>query len=232
MKKELVSILVFIVCAMFAEATAMAQGIIVHKKNGEKIILPYSTLDCIETYTAGIEEIDGHDCVDLGLSVRWATCNVGAYSPEDYGNYFAWGEIETKSTYTINNSVTYKKQMKDFTGNPQYDVVRAKWGSKWRIPTKKEMEELEEDCTWIWTTQNGVKGMKVTGPNGNSIFFPAAGRRTGTLLSNAGELGRYWSSTPYESSTQSAYSLNFGSSDHLVSWSLRDGGFSVRPVTE
>ncbi|MBQ3596063.1 MAG: hypothetical protein II981_11735 [Bacteroidales bacterium] len=117
--------------------------------------------------------INGHEWVDLGLpsGLKWATSNVGANSPENYGNYYAWGETETKSTYTIENSITYDVEMSDISGNPQYDVARKKWGSTWRIPTWKECSELEDECTWISTIYGGVKGYKIIGSNGNHIFL-------------------------------------------------------------
>lgn len=176
--------------------------------------------------------VNGHEYVDLGLSVKWATCNVGADSPEDYGDYFAWGETSTKSSYTGDNSKTYGKQMSDIKGNSQYDAARANWGGTWRLPTKAELEELENKCTWTWTTQNGVNGCKVTGPNGNSIFLPVAGFREGTSLYYAGEIGYYWSSTPDESDSAYAYDLDFGGCSQDVGWDSRNVGRSVRPVLE
>ena len=176
--------------------------------------------------------INGHEYVDLGLSVKWATCNVGASKPEDYGNYYAWGETSTKSSYTSDNSKTFGKQMNDIKGNSQYDAARANWGSTWRLPTKAELEELENKCTWTWTTQNGVKGYKVTGPNGNSIFLPAAGSRYGSSPNNAGERGYYWSSAPFESNSDYAYSLCFHSGFQYVNWLNRYSVLSVRPVLD
>ena len=199
----------------------------------------YYAYEVIENKKAGTAEynrthgsINGHDWVDLGLSVKWATSNVGAESPEDYGNYYAWGETSTKSEYTKDNSKTYGKQMNDIGGRSQYDAARANWGGTWRLPTKAEMEELENRCTWKWTTQNGVKGYKVTGPNGNSIFLPAAGYRSGSSLYTAGEYGRYWSSTPDESDSDIACILHFYSIDQDVAWDNRYRGLSVRPVSE
>ncbi len=179
---------------------------------------------------AFVQEINGHEYVDLGLSVKWATCNVGASKPEDYGNYYAWGETKTKSDYSSSNSVTSGKSISDIGGKSQYDAARAKWGGTWRLPTKAELEELKNKCIWKWTTQNGVKGYKVTGPNGNSIFLPAAGFRYVSSLIYAGEYGLYWSSTPYES--YNAYYLGFDSSNQGVDWNTRDSGQSVRPVAE
>ncbi len=177
--------------------------------------------------------INGHEYVDLGLSVKWATCNVGASSPSDYGDYFAWGETSTKSEYNRGNSVTYgKKSMVSIAGNPQYDAAQANWGNTWRLPTKREIEELVNKCKHTWTTQGEHKGYKITGPNGNSIFLPAAGWRYGTSLYNAGGRGYYWSATPYGGNARSAYSLYFNSGSLFKSLYYRDYGQSVRPVSE
>lgn len=182
--------------------------------------------------TTGMER--GHEWVDLGLpsGVKWATCNVGASSPWDYGYYFAWGETSTKSTYTEENSKTYKRNMGDISGNPNYDAARANWGGSWRMPTKKECEELKTKCKWTWTTSGGNKGYKVVGPNGNSIFLPAAGFRDGTSLYRAGAYGSYWSSTPGGDVTPGAYYLYFIGGNQSVHWEYRKYGQSVRPVTE
>ena len=182
---------------------------------------------------------NGHEYVDLGLpsGLKWATCNVGANKPEDYGDYFAWGEVNTKSEYTEKNYKHYrgflgiKKYvfLGEISGNAQYDTARAKWGGKWRMPTKAELQELCDKCTWIWMSQNGVEGYKVTGPNGNSIFLPAAGYRLGSSLDCAGIFGLYWSSSPNDNI---AYYLDFYSGSHGMNYGSRDGGLSVRPVLE
>lgn len=178
--------------------------------------------------------IGGHEWVDLGLpsGLKWATCNVGATTPEGYGNYYAWGETTTKASYGQSNSVTYRQQISDFSGNATYDAARANWGSTWRMPTKAEMHELKNNCTWTCTTQNGVNGMIVTGPNGNSIFLPATGSYYGSSRSLVDEYGYYWSSTPIESDTYRAYALYFNSGYRDVYWYDRYGGFTVRPVTD
>ena len=171
--------------------------------------------------------------VDLGLSVKWASCNVGALFPEDYGNYYAWGETEPKEEYTQENSLTYGLGISelqaqgyiDSEGNltPSHDAATANLGGNWRMPTIKEWQELVDNCTWTWTGY----GYKVTGPNGNHIFLPAAGYRYGSSLYDA---GFYWSSTPDESFY--AYYLYFSSGGLHVGWSDRDYGLSVRPVSD
>ena len=186
--------------------------------------------------------VNGHEAIDLGLSVKWATCNVGASSPEEFGDYFAWGETTTKSSYDKDNSTTYGLSISDLQSRgiiasdsnmtASYDAATAYCGSKWRMPTFDEMIELFENCTWEWTTQNGVKGRKFTGPNGNSIFLPAAGYRYGTDLRSAGAHGFYWSATP-RSYSDYAYGLNIGSSGS--GWYRRydrNSGFSMRPVSD
>lgn len=179
---------------------------------------------------------EGHEYVDLGLSVKWATCNVGASKPEDYGNYYAWGETTTKSTYTEGTSKTDGKSMGDIAGNSSYDAARANWGGTWRMPTDAEMQELIDKCTWTWTTQNGVNGCNVKGPNGNSIFLPAAGYRFRSSLDYAGSSGGYWSSIPtssFDIFDDTAYYLNFNSVvDQDMSDFKRYFGRSVRPVVE
>ena len=165
--------------------------------------------------------------VDLGLSVKWATCNVGASKPEECGDYFAWGETKPKSSY-ISSNYTY-------TSNPSTlpmsnDAARVNWGGSWRMPTKAEQDELRTNCTWTWTTQNGVKGYKVTSKsNSNSIFLPAAGDFYGTSLYDEGSKGYYWSSSLYDNSSY-AYYLSFTSYDVGRYSNNRFRGQSVRPV--
>ena len=187
----------------------------------------FATFDCTGS-------INGYGYVDLGLSsgLKWATCNVGATTPEDYGNCYAWGETTTKTSYDQSNSLTYGQQISDFSGNATYDAARANWGSTWRMPTKTEMEELKNNCTWTWTTQNGVNGYRVTGPNGNSIFLPAAGYCYGSSRYSVGERGYYWGSTPNEGNTNFACDLNFYSGYLNVNWYNRLYGLTVRPVSD
>lgn len=183
--------------------------------------------------------LNGHEYVDLGLpsGTLWATCNVGATTPEEYGNYYAWGETETKSDYNRDNCVTYGKDMYNISGSAQYDAARVEWGGTWSMPDRFQLNELcnKNNCTWEWITQNGVNGYKVTGKNCNSIFLPAAGRSVGTSLNDLGTKAYYWSSSPYEgfSIYADAYYLCFYSGYHSTThYDVRYYGFSVRPVSK
>ena len=197
------------------------------------------------------EPEDTHAYVDLGLpsGTLWATCNVGADSPEDYGDYFAWGETTPQSDNTYSWS-SYKwcngssSTMTKYCTSSSYgtvdnkteleatdDAATANWGSNWQMPSDDQMTELRTNCTWTWTTQNGVYGRKVTGTNGNSIFLPAAGYRYGSYLDLAGSDGYYWSSELDSNYSGNAWLLYFYSSRvSTVSGSYRYYGQSVRPV--
>ena len=202
----------------------------------DSVVFVETDVDSDDTTSSGTTYINGYTAVDLGLSVKWATCNVGASSPEDYGDYFAWGETETKDNYSSSTSVTYEVEMDDISGNADYDAATANWDGSWRMPTYDEMEELRDNCTWTWTTENDVNGYLVTGSNSNSIFLPATGYRSGTSLYNAGSYGYYWSSTPYASSSIYAYYLYFYSDyDYGYGYDYygrRYFGHTVRPVAE
>ena len=180
------------------------------------------------------KSINGHEYVDLGLpsGLKWATCNVGANKPEEHGDYYAWGEITTKSKYSKENSKTYETKMDDINGNSNYDVARAKWSGNWRTPTKKEMKELKNECIWGYTTLNGINGMKVTGPNGNSIFLPFAGYCCDTLYDCVDTYGGYWSSTPYENNGHYAFYFRFNNGYHNIDWNFRYLGHPIRPVSD
>ena len=190
----------------------------------------------------------GHEYVDLGLpsGLLWATCNVGADSPEDYGDYFAWGETETKSYYywstykwcngNHDNLTKYCTDSDYGTVDnktvldPEDDAAHVNWGGAWRMPTREEMIELWDNCMWTWTTQDGKNGYRVTGPNGSSIFLPAAGYYFDSSLNYAGSGGYYWSSSLNTDLPGSACSLYFGSVFVDVNYGNRGCGRSVRPV--
>lgn len=192
--------------------------------SGDYNILPITIK---ETSTPATDE---HDYVDLGLSsgTLWATCNVGATSPEEYGNYYAWGETTTKSSYTDSN---YSYSSNPTTLPADRDAARANWGGNWSMPTLTDFQELYNECTWTWTTMNGKNGYKVSSrKNSSYIFLPAAGY-FGSSLSIAGSSGFYWSSSLYASNTSHAYGLNVYSSGVSPSnCDYRYIGRSVRPV--
>ena len=193
-----------------------------------------------------------HEYVDLGLSVKWATCNVGATKPEEYGDYFAWGETQPKSIYDWS---TYKYCNGSSTSLTKYctdsyygtvdnktqlelsdDAARANWGGSWRMPTDAELTELCEQCTWTWTTQNGVYGYKVTskksGYTNKSIFLPAAGYRYDSSLYSAGSDGFYWSSSLRTDYPHLVCYVYFRSGGVYGYGNTRYHGFSVRPVCQ
>ena len=195
---------------------------------------------------------DTHEYVDLGLpsGTLWATCNVGADSPEEYGDYFAWGETEPKDSYywstykwcngshetitkyCINSSHGYNGFTDGKTElDPEDDAACVNWGSSWRMPTYEQQCELMENCTWTWTTLNGVDGQMGTGPNGNTIFLPAAGCRSEGWLYFAGSWGYYWLRTLYPDYSYGAYGIHFNSEDvNRYGYDFRYVGRTVRAV--
>lgn len=187
---------------------------------------------------------NGHGWVDLGLSVKWATCNVGATSPSGYGGHYAWGETRTKLRYDWDNCFDYLDSKGDswsvckiggktiITPTSGHDTARENWGGTWRMPTDAEFDELCSKCKWVRTSRGGHNGNIVTGPNGNSIFLPAAGFRSGTDSHNMGMLGYYWSSTLGSSGSDDALCLYFDCDYHFTGGGGCYSGFSVRPVTE
>ena len=192
-------------------------------------VMSFTTETASTSYSDPTGYTNGHGYVDLGLpsGTKWATCNVGASTPTDYGSYFAWGETTTKSSYSSGN-YTYSDNPTTLPSNR--DAATANWGSGWRMPTATEMQELINNCTVTWTTQSGVNGRQFTGPNGNSIFLPAAGYRNDSELDSAGSRGYYWSSSLYTGNTVDAWNLYFGSGYYDVYDNYRYYGFTVRPV--
>ena len=245
---------VFAFCATVLQAQTIATGTISQDcaKNGKTVDL-----------RAVSGSHNGHEYVDLGLSVKWATCNVGAESPEGYGDYFAWGETSTKETYSWSTYFDYDEDTKSFPKynneggktvlDPEDDAAHVNWGGSWRMPTEAEWQELLNNCTWEWTTQNGISGYKVTsnkeGYTDKSIFLPAGGDG-GAVGFN----GYYWSSSLVEDffneagrfdvkGLRAAYCLIFGRTKHDLTRGIglvvEDGtyyienryyGYSVRSV--
>ena len=196
----------------------------------------------------------------LPSGLKWAKCNLGASKPSDYGDYYAWGETAPKAEYNWSNykwmqagksdqkhitKYTYADGRTegiwyDSSGNfigdnittliAADDAATANLGSPWRMPTMVEIRELIHNCTWTWTTQDGVNGYQVDGPNGNAIFLPAAGHRNGSVLKDAGSVGLYWSSSLDTDHSGYAQYLEFDSGACQEPDDYRLRGFSVRPV--
>ena len=195
--------------------------------------------------------------VDLGLpsGIRWASCNVGATTPEGYGYYFAWGETESKKDYSwetykyANFGETYHYKFTKYCTDassgdngfidnktvlePEDDAATANWGDVWRMPTDAEWTELREQCAWTWTTQNGMNGYQVASKtNGNSIFLPAAGFRNGTSLYLQGRRGYYSSSSLLENYSDNVWIVTFNHEEVYRHSNNRNNGLSVRPVQD
>ena len=196
----------------------------------------------------------------LPSGLKWAKCNLGASKPSDYGDYYAWGETAPKADYdwatykwmqagqsdskyitkyTIADGETegiWYDSSRKFIGDNKTaldaadDAATAKLGSPWRMPTIDEIQELIDKCTWTWTTQDGVNGYQVDGPNGNAIFLPAAGYRKVSGLKYAGSQGYCWSSSLSTTESNCAYSLDLNSDRYLIARTYRYFGYSVRPV--
>lgn len=223
-----------------AQTAGTADTLYVCLSNGQVVAHPVAMIDSIVTANPAqkvpeVNPVKRHEAVDLGLSVRWADMNVGAESPEQYGSYFAWGEISEKTSYSATNYDHYSGGEgvdigEDIAGTG-YDAAHMLWGGEWRMPSLSEMSELITECTWTWTTQDKVQGYTVTGPNGNSIFLPAAGYRDGTSTFYTGTYGYYWISTYYSAELYFARFLNFDSGSASKDYmSARFCGYTVRAV--
>lgn len=230
----------FTVVLAATQMVAIAQTVNVHFKNGQSIEYPSANVDYVDfSEKAPDPTVSAGAVVDLGLSVYWCSCNVGAESPEEYGDYFAWGETKPKNSYTQANYSYYNANTtqyidigSDISGT-QYDAATANLGSDWRMPTKEEIKELVDKCTWEWTQINGINGYKVTGTNGNSIFIPAAGRMINSTLLNESESFFIYSASV---STIKSAMLLAGSSNlskpYLTDFGFnKEYGLTIRPVT-
>lgn len=216
-----------------------------------RLYTPFALLMVFAVSCNKPDEPDNHEYVDLDLpsGTLWATCNVGSNTPEGYGNYFAWGEITSKTTY---NWSTYKYCNGDYNQLTKYcnyssygyngftdnlttlkasdDAATANWGRKWCMPTQHQWEELYSYTTYVWTTQNGVNGRLFTSTNGNSIFLPAAGDFKDDAIERIGEFGLYGSSSLANNEACTAFGFNFYSGNLGMSGYARCHGRSIRPV--
>ena len=254
MKRTLITLIAVLTLLCGTQAQETATKIVVKKVDNTQITLAVDDVDEItftEEKVTFTEEVTGHDYVDLGLpsGTLWATCNVGASSPEEYGDYFAWGETTPKefyewktykwcegasdqlTKYCYDSSFGYNGFTDDKTElDLEDDAAYVNWGSDWRMPSLEQIKELRNKCTWTWTTLNGINGYEVTGPNGNSIFLPAAGCRLFSDLYADGAGGFYSSRSLDSSRPYNAYKLEFGSGGVQLYIFNRHYGYSVRAV--
>ena len=240
------TVAVMLLTLVTSSASAQYYMMNVVRKNGEKVQYLVYNIDSVYFSSAYYEY------VDLGLSVNWATFNVGATKPEEFGDYYAWGEIEPKTDYSWSNYKWcngFERELTKYCNNSDYgfpdskttldlkdDVAHVKWGGSWRMPTKAEIDELRNKCTWTWynsgnTEFNGVAGYKVTskkdGYTDRFIFLPDSG--FGTDNYGVGQDGNYWSSSLVTSASSLAWVIRHQSSDH-ISRIRRNAGCAVRPV--
>ena len=221
--------------------SSKVETIVLNSSEVNKVVKPEKT----ESKKIEPEKIEDklekhHEYVDLGLSVKWATYNVGANKPEECGDYFAWGEVKSKKEYSLNTYKYYEGTIHSLSKNNKIvldvddDAARVNWGGEWRMPTEKEFKELRKNCKWIWTSQNGMRGYKVVGNNGNFIFLPAAGFMQDKSLQDNLFVGGYWSRSldKVKSSGLAAFGLSFRYSNSKVDVCsvYRFNGYSIRPV--
>ena len=215
-------------------ATVDDNGIITAKYPGKTTITAsYENISASISVTV-TNTHNGYEYVNLGLpsGTKWANHNIGATVPYEYGDYFAWGEIAPKETYTTQNSTTYGEEIGDISGNPEFDAARAIWGKEWRLPTEEEIKELEEYCTTNETNVGGILGVRVTGPSGQSIFLPYSGHKFNSTISGIGVWGVYYSSEDANIN----FAINIGIGDGwnnnlgVTADAYKYGGHSIRPV--
>lgn len=222
------------------QIAAIAQTVNVHFKNGQVIEYPSENVDYVDFSVAPTPStITAGEAVDLGLSVLWASCNLGASKPEEAGDYFSWGETQTKNLYTPESYAYFDTAKQTYISigseisNTEYDAAKVKLGDGWRMPTSEEMEELLNNCTWEWKEQSGKWGYVVTGKNGNTIFIPAAGKKHQAVVLYLNEGLYLWCSTQYAYSSENkmAYILSkekYGTLQTTVH--VKFNGIPIRPV--
>lgn len=226
----------FTIVLVSSQLLANAQTVNLHFNNGQIIKFPSSNVAFVDFSAKDPDPtVSSGAVIDLGLSVFWCSCNLGAESPEEYGNYYAWGETKEKSSFSEDNYAYYDSGKADYIdigdniAGTEYDAATVNLGKDWRMPTNKEVEELISKCKFEWTQINGHNGFKVTGPNKNTIFLPAAGFN-GSL--DVGKWTLYSTSNPGANKTRRS-SLHSYTTDppHLNNQEQKYFGFSIRPVT-
>lgn len=220
--------------------------------DSQEVAFSYTTT--LYAQWVALPDEEDHAWVDLGLpsGTKWATCNVGAINPEDFGSYYAWGEIAEKGAYTweayqyAEGTSVNEPKLTKYCSDPSFgnnafsdnltileasdDAATVAWGNEWRMPTYEEMTELMTSCTIAYTNLNGVNGRLFTGPNGNSIFLPAAGYQSANGLTYEGSFGVYWTGSLYVDVPSRAWGFFFGADNCEEKLTTRNCGLSVRAV--
>lgn len=256
MKKLVMKVLTITALTMLPVFLSAQSKMNIHMKNGTVQSVSVSDIDWLDWTTDGNNEdlpipgVSSGDFVDLGLSVKWASCNLGASSPEEFGDFYSWGETKPKTSFScLNyfdfdyNSYQYFKYNRDGKTvlDPSDDAAYVKSGGSYRLPTHEECLELIEKCTWTWTQQNGVNGNLVQGPSGKTIFLPATGWYFGkdpeecNYRSDEGFIGDYMSNELYHNKFGSitdpyAFSLSFEKNSVYLNDKRRVDGIPIRPV--
>lgn len=226
--------IVAVIAAMFTQ-NLCAQNVRVFLKDGTSQTFLSAEVDSVV--------FDADDkfyptAVDLGLSVKWASCNLGAELPQEAGDFYSWGETSTKEQYTkatyFDKEFKYFSENNDtcFAGKTKYDAATAAWGAEWRTPTSAELQELITKCKWKSIRYKGSNGFRITGPNGNQIFMPSAGYISGKSLGDSQNTGYYWSSCLSKSYEEPAYMMCFSTSNIEVTLNYKYLGCSIRPVKD
>lgn len=244
------AILLTIAASVALSANAQKMMRITHPDGSSDLIPVHNVAKITFEDAQTSEPTDGPQLIDLGLSVKWASYNVGATRPSDYGNFYAYGEVEPKTTYTYENYLWRYPDYNDFDcdewekyfklgatiSGTNYDVAHVKWGQEWRMPTKEEWDELINNCNWTWTAIDGVLGSQgVSKFNGNIIFLPAAGNMVDAEHTHD-QLGCfYWSATEYTTYDLTAECRNYRANlDNFnrscAGYDYPEVGFSIRPV--
>lgn len=211
--------------------SALSQSMNIHFKNGQTIEYNMDNIDYLE-FTEKKEnntQVSSENAVDLGLSVKWASCNIGATSPEQFGDKYAWGETSTKDKYKGDNYLYYDSTTDSYIDigldikGTDYDAAHVNWGGSWRMPTKNEFKELEKSCQWEWVNLNGINGYKVLGKNGNSIFLPV-GKESYFWMSEI------WPDDILKGKTASARYFHLNNGRIFSGGFARWHGYHIRPV--
>ena len=249
--KKIITFFCLMLC-MLATAQEAVDSMYIYRRDKTIVRIAVADVDSVTFVfpsSSFVPDVLASEAVDLGLpsGIKWASCNVGAAKPEEYGAYYAWGETEEKDCYNWNtyqwcnggSNAIIKYCVGEAFGNIdnktvvefEDDVACVKLGGDWRLPTNADFRELKENCIWTWDSVNDVNGYSIVGSNGNSIFLPAAGLRDGNNVNNIGSCGFYWSSSLVNDENNQAYLLFFNRSTFDTEGvGERCFGYPVRPV--